>query len=71
MLEHTLTKNVISHETFMDPCESQGPSRTVQKAKRCPRPESFALSSYWTDCRLCSVVDRVEENVGEGGSRSS
>ena len=29
------------------------------------------LSSYWTGCRLCFVENRVEEHVGEGGSRSS
>ena len=50
---------------------SQGPSRTVQTALRCPRPKSFSLSSYWTGCRLCFVVHLVEEHVGEGGSRSS
>ena len=27
--------------------------------------------SYWAGCRLCFVVDLVEEHVGEGGSRSS
>ena len=49
----------------------QGLSRTVQTALRCPRPDSFALSSYRTGCRLCFVVDLVEEIVSEGGSRSS
>ena len=38
---------------------------------RCPRPESLSLTSYWTGCWLCFVVDLVEEIVGEGGSRSS
>ena len=50
---------------------SQGPSRTVETALRCPRPESCALTSHWTGCRLCFVVDRVEEHVDLGGSRSS
>ena len=50
---------------------SWSPSRTIQTALRCPSPESFALSSYWTGCRLCFVVNRIEEHVGEGGSRSS
>ena len=46
-------------------------SRTIQTALRCPCPESFARTSYWTSCRLCFVVDLVEEILGEGGSRSS
>ena len=50
---------------------SLDPSRTIQTALHCPRPEQFSLSSYWTGCWLCFVVDRVEEHVGEGGSRSS
>ena len=48
-----------------------GPSRTVQKALRCPRPESSVLTLDWTGCRLGFVVDLVEEHVGLGGSRSS
>ena len=45
----------------------------VEKFKQlcCPCPESFSWTSYWTGCRLCFVVDLVEEIVGEGGSRSS
>ena len=31
----------------------------------------FSLTSYGTGCGLCLVVDRVEEKVGDGGSRSS
>ena len=42
---------------------SLGPSRTVQTALRCPRPDSFAISSYWTGCGLCFVVDLVEEHA--------
>ena len=48
-----------------------GPSRTVQKALRCPRPESSVLTLDWAGCRLGFVVDLVEEHVGLGGSRSS
>ena len=47
------------------------PSQTIQTAQCCPRPESFSLPSHWTGCRLCLVVDRVEEHVDLGGSRSS
>ena len=47
------------------------PSRTIQTALRCPRPESFSLTWQTTGCRLCFVVDLIEEIVGEGGSRSS
>ena len=50
---------------------SWGPSQTNQTALRCPRPESSALTSHWTGCRLCFVVSLVEEHVGEGGSRCS
>ena len=39
---------------------SWGPSQTIQTALRCPRPESSALTSHWTGCRLCFVVDLVE-----------
>ena len=46
-------------------------SRSIQTSLHCQCPESFALSSYWTGCRLCSVVNLVEEIVGEGGSRFS
>ena len=48
---------------------SWGPSRAVQTALRCPLPESCALTPHWTGCRLCFVVDLVEEHVDLGGSR--
>ena len=36
------------------------------------RPKSFAVVVVLNGgCRLCFVVNRVEEHVGEGGSRSS
>ena len=47
------------------------PSRAIQTVLCCPRPESSALTSHWTGCRLCFVVDRVEEHVDLGGSRVS
>ena len=50
---------------------SWGPSRTIQTALRCPRPESSALTPHWTGCRLCFVVDLVEQHVDLGGSRFS
>ena len=50
---------------------SWGPSQTKQTPLRCPRPESFALTPHWTGCRLCFVVDLVEEHVHLGGSQFS
>ena len=32
---------------------SWDPSRTIQTALRCTRPESFSLPSHWTGSRLC------------------
>ena len=50
---------------------SWGPSRTIQKALRCPLPESSVLTPHSTGCRLCFVVKLVEEHVDLGGSRFS
>ena len=49
---------------------SWGLSRIIQTALRCPCPASFSWTSYWTGCRLCFVVDLVEEIVGEGHERN-
>ena len=46
-------------------------SRTIQTALRCSRPESFSWTFALNGCRLCLVVDLVEEIAGEGGSRSA
>ena len=45
--------------------------QSILKAQRCPRPQSFSWTSYWTGCKVCVVVDRVEDSVDLGGSRSS
>ena len=50
---------------------SWSPSRAIQTNLRCSRPESSVLTLDWTGCRLCFVVDLVEEHVGLGGSQFS
>ena len=50
---------------------SKGPSRTVQTGLRCPRPESFSLTSQWTGRMLCFVANLVAKCVGLGGSQFS